>query len=84
MSRVAASLTILFTAFMSGCSTVSYQDCYRADWYERGRQAGAEGLPLSVVIRQQNDCAQVGVVPDRLGFAAGWRAAQQSQAERES
>jgi hypothetical protein len=77
MPRVTALSVIFLTASMTGCSTVSYQECYRADWFERGRQAGAEGLPLSAVVRQQNDCAQVGVVPDRHGFAAGWRAGQQ-------
>ncbi len=57
---------------------MSAQECFNANWYERGAEAGRAGAPISTVLADQNACVHYGVVPDRGAFAEGWRHQQSS------
>lgn len=62
---------------LSGCATMSKEECKQADWYLKGVEDATQGYPLDRVIEHGKACARVNIVPDmkeyRQGHAKGAR-----------
>jgi len=63
--------TLVATFFVSGCATMSAEDCSAADWRALGQADGQRGELLSKAERRGNDCAKHGVVIDRSAYESG-------------
>jgi hypothetical protein len=62
---------------LSGCATMSKEECKQADWYLKGVEDATKGLPLDRVVEHGKACARINIVPDmkeyREGHAKGAR-----------
>lgn len=67
--------TILMTCALSGCATMSPEECLRANWEEVGYNDAVEGHPVSRSSEHREACADTGVSVDfelyRNGHALG-------------
>lgn len=59
---------------LGGCASMSPEQCRSADWRAVGYRDGANGVDRARVDAYAEDCAQVGVHPDRGAYRAGWNA----------
>ncbi len=57
---------------VSGCSTLSQEECLVADWQLIGREDGAEGRGASYIGNHRKACAEYGVVPDLAQYKKGY------------
>lgn len=68
---------IWLLALLSGCATMSKEECKQADWYLKGVDDATHGHPLDRVVEHGKACARIKVVPDmkeyREGHAKGAR-----------
>ncbi len=68
----------LLAILVSGCASMTQDQCRHADWAERGQRDGREGYQLSRIDEHREACAKVGVSPDsarwQWGYAQGLRA----------
>lgn len=62
--------TLVLTATLQGCASLSEEDCLTADWAVMGEADGQQGLPVSEINRYRRQCAQYGVVPDTHAYLA--------------
>lgn len=58
-------------AIVSGCATMSAEDCGIADWRAVGYDDGKSGAAPAKAERRSNDCAKHGVAMDRSAYDAG-------------
>ncbi|GGY86572.1 DNA repair ATPase [Cellvibrio zantedeschiae] len=62
---------------LSGCATMSKEECKQADWYIKGVEDATKGFPLDRVIEHGKACARIKITPDmkeyREGHAKGAR-----------
>ncbi len=62
---------------LTGCQTISPEECKMADWYNRGANDGSEGVKASVIQTYRSECAEAGVkvnsVEWRKGYEQGLR-----------
>lgn len=58
-------------AFLSGCATMSKEECKQADWYLKGVEDATQGYPLDRVIEHGKACARVNIVPDMKEYREG-------------
>ncbi len=58
-------------AFISGCATMSKEECKQADWYLKGVDDATHGFPLDRVIEHGKACARVNIVPDMKDYREG-------------
>ena len=69
------STTILMTCAVSGCATMSPEECLQANWEEVGYNDAVEGYPVSRSSEHREACASTGVQVDfelyRNGHALG-------------
>lgn len=56
---------------LSGCATMSKEECKQADWYLKGVEDATQGYPLDRVIEHGKACARVNVVPDMKDYREG-------------
>ncbi|MDF2177972.1 DUF2799 domain-containing protein [Aliiglaciecola sp. CAU 1673] len=56
---------------MSGCATLSKQECQTADWQIIGMEDGASGKPASFVGEHRKACAEYGIAPDLAAYQKG-------------
>src|SRR5690606_13231192 len=49
---------------LSGCASMTPEECLHADWYEKGMQDGLRGQPRAYVEDHREACGKVGVVPN--------------------
>ena len=78
VSFLIASTVVALTALtVTGCATMSEQDCRHAHWESVGLQDGLEGASAKRLDGHREACASTGVVPDtvqwRRGYAHGLR-----------
>ncbi|HZJ94103.1 MAG TPA: DUF2799 domain-containing protein [Thiopseudomonas sp.] len=59
------------TVFISGCASMSEQECLTANWLDQGFRDGRNGQPLSRVEDHRQACAKVGVRPDLQLYLQG-------------
>jgi len=72
-----SSLVVTFigvaTALLSGCATLSEDQCRQVDWKDLGRRDGAQGQSPERVQDHAKACSKVGIAPDVAMWRAGWR-----------
>lgn len=56
---------------LSGCATMSKEECKQADWYLKGVEDATQGYPLDRVIEHGKACARVNIVPDMKEYREG-------------
>jgi len=66
--RILAALTMLA---LSGCASLSKNECLNADWRDIGIRDGANGQPEEYLIQHSTACAKVGITPDRERWLQG-------------
>lgn len=63
---------LTFVPFLlSGCETMSRDDCAVADWYQTGYKDGGEGRPRGRIEEHARTCGQAGIGVDRVRYLAG-------------
>jgi hypothetical protein len=65
-------LTCLCLGFVTGCSTLSQEECLVADWQLIGREDGASGQDVSYIGNHRKACAEYGIVPDLDEYQHGY------------
>ena len=68
---------------LSGCASLSAEECLAADWYTIGVEDGSRGQPVSRIGAHRKACAEVGVQPDMARYDAGRAFGLQSFCTRE-
>ena len=61
----------LFCLLLSGCATLSKNECLNADWYSIGYVDGARGYPASRIGEHRRACAEYSVKPDFEQYEKG-------------
>ncbi|BFM09738.1 DUF2799 domain-containing protein [Halioxenophilus aromaticivorans] len=61
------SLLVLIT----GCSSLSKQECLNADWYQIGLEDGSNGKARNNLARHRKACAKVNITPDLTAYERG-------------
>lgn len=56
---------------LSGCASMTPEECRTANWYEQGLRDGTRGQPRSYVEEHREACTKVGVVPDAALWEKG-------------
>jgi len=62
---------ICLVVFLSGCSTMSKEECKQADWYLKGVDDATKGFPLDRVVEHGKACARINIVPDMKDYREG-------------
>ena len=57
--------------FLTGCASVSKEDCLVADWFEIGRMDGMQGKPRTVFQNRAKPCLEHGINADRQAYYRG-------------
>lgn len=66
------SINVTFLLLLlSGCASMSEQECLTANWLDKGYRDGRNGLPLTLLAEHREACAKVGVVPDNTLYLRG-------------
>ncbi len=68
---VAVPAMLLGIAILSGCASLSAEECLAADWYTIGVEDGSRGQPISRIGAHRKACAEVGVQPDMPRYNEG-------------
>ena len=69
--RVFLSVVVALTALLSGCATMSADECKVANWSEVGLRDGVEGAALSRLDYRVKDCAEAKVAVDTPRYLRG-------------
>ncbi len=64
-------LILFATLFLSGCATLSEEECRAADWQTIGFEDGAVGKPIRQIGKHREACADHGVPVDLAAYQAG-------------
>jgi Protein of unknown function (DUF2799) len=56
---------------LSGCASMSEQECLVSDWRTVGFEDGAAGRPVETIGSYRETCAKHGVAPDLASYRAG-------------
>jgi hypothetical protein len=72
MSRMSGAilLTIILTG-LSGCATMSGDECLTSDWSAIGYEDGARGYSTDRLASRRKACAKHGVTPDFAAYQSG-------------
>ena len=62
---------VLVGLFISGCETMSADECKSANWHDVGMRDGLGGQPLTLLNERAKDCAKVGTRVDNTAYLAG-------------
>ena len=57
--------------FVTGCASVSKEDCLVTDWFEIGRMDGMQGKPRTVFQNRAKPCLEHGISADRQAYYRG-------------
>ncbi|MEM1263569.1 MAG: DUF2799 domain-containing protein [Pseudomonadota bacterium] len=74
ITRLRPIALALFALIVAGCSGMSVTECQTADWETIGYEDGVVGRSGAAIGNYRRDCADAGVVPDRLAYENGRRA----------
>lgn len=66
-----AQLLALVVIWLSGCASMSQEECLTADWTTVGYVDGTKGKQGSHIDRHREACAKHGVTPDLAQYLAG-------------
>ena len=70
MKRALLPLTLI--TLLSGCASMSPEECKTADWYNVGYQNGLNGNAPSIINSYTEDCNEAGVTPNRAQWKEGF------------
>lgn len=65
------ALLLASLLLLSGCATLSKDECLTADWYSIGYEDGANGYPDTRIASHREACAKHGVTPDLRDYQDG-------------
>lgn len=65
-------LTVLVSAALAGCSSMSKQNCEDANWENVGRYDGSQGRPLKDYELAKNQCEIYSRTPDEVAYMKGY------------
>jgi len=71
MKRLRALFGLAFLAVLSGCATMSSEECATADWSSIGFEDGASGRPADRLGDHRKACAKHGYAPDLVAYRQG-------------
>ncbi|WP_159652362.1 DUF2799 domain-containing protein [Vibrio atypicus] len=69
--KKAVFLLMVFT-ILSGCASMSPEECKTANWYQVGYLDGHYGNNPNIIGSYAEDCAEVGISPDREKWQQGF------------
>jgi hypothetical protein len=69
--KVAFVALLLLSLFVSGCATMSKDECKQADWYLKGVDDATQGFALDRVVEHGKACARINIVPDMKDYREG-------------
>jgi hypothetical protein len=58
---------------LSGCSSMSIEECNNADWYQVGYSDGLNGNSPKMIDSYISDCSEAAVFPDREQWSKGFK-----------
>ena len=64
-------MVVLAGLFISGCETMSADECKTANWNDVGMRDGLNGKPLTMLDDRARDCAKAGARVDSAAYSAG-------------
>lgn len=70
MRRLWVLGAVVAVSALSGCATMSQEDCRQGDWAGAGFKDGEAGRPQSRLDEHAKACAKAGVVPDAAPYFA--------------
>jgi len=70
-SRLAGLISIVAFLGLSGCASMSADECAMSDWHTIGFEDGAMGYTADRVSNHRKACAKHGVAPDFEAYQAG-------------
>ena len=62
---------VLLLCVLSGCATMSKDECKQADWYLKGVDDAMQGYALERVIDHGKACARIDITPDMRAYRQG-------------
>ncbi len=62
---------LCLTLMLTGCATLSREQCQRGDWYGLGVADGQLGQPASRIDQHLRACAEYGITPDNRQYMEG-------------
>ena len=62
----------LLAAALTGCATISRDECREGDWAAIGQRDGAEGHAPSRLESHARTCSNFGITPDQDAYRSGW------------
>lgn len=65
------SILILLAASLSGCATLSKEECLYADWFQIGLEDGSAGKTVATLGQHRKACAKAGVTPNLEEYERG-------------
>ena len=68
MLRLTGFLSIIF---LTGCATLSQEECVRADWFALGANDGHAGQPISRLSEHATACSDYGITVNDPAYLAG-------------
>lgn len=71
MKATSLFLAVTLAILLSGCATMSKEECQHADWYLKGVEDATQGYPLDRVIEHGKACARVKIEPDMKAYRQG-------------
>ncbi|MBM7073613.1 DUF2799 domain-containing protein [Shewanella sp. 202IG2-18] len=77
------SLSII-CLILSGCQTISPEECKSADWYNRGINDGSDGLKRSILQSYTQECAEAGISVNSEEWRRGYKFGLQSYCTAEN
>ncbi len=69
--RGKTALLIGLLMALSGCASMTPQECVTANWYEKGVRDGMSGQPRSYIVEHQEACSKAGRMPNAPQWEAG-------------
>jgi hypothetical protein len=64
-------MLVIMTAALSGCSTLSKNECLQANWYELGWRDGNLGKPRSLFQEHADACVKHNVRAEKTEYFRG-------------
>ncbi len=71
MNRVSLTLGMVLIALLSGCSSISQQQCDRGDWFDIGFDHGRDGYSLSRGKDIIYECLEYSIRPNLADYQRG-------------
>ncbi len=65
------STLLLGSALLSGCATMSKDECIHADWHIKGLDDGSQGYALNRIADHSKACARAKITPDIKDYEDG-------------